>query len=272
MINTKNIMINLFVIAIMVCIFTVPVSAFEHEKAEQPQTVIVQEDPNKIQTIDTTNYEVEAFIENIQDSEKRAIISEINNTPVEEDIKTCNEIDLISKSDYYTNGLKMVAEMEKLPVDDLKKILDETKTKNVELKSKEKSLDNELEDLMDGLANITTDKSSSSSVKTYSETMEKSKKTITGKLLYGLKCKVTWKVYNGKITYLAPYTTKLCSSDYTYYGSLISSQELTSNDTKGIVFKQQHFGLKKDGHSSATVTMAGNYYTDGTWKWHGDIK
>ncbi|WMJ76007.1 hypothetical protein RBQ61_10225 [Sedimentibacter sp. MB35-C1] len=101
--------------------------------------------------------------------------------------------------------------------------------------------------------------------------MEKTKKDLLGNVQFGLRCKVDWNVSDGKITYLASTTTRLYNSDYTYYGSLGGKETLTDNDTRGVVFKYQSFGLKEDGYASATVYLAGNYYTDGTCAWNGEI-
>lgn len=267
--SKKHVYKLLITVALAVNLFAV--SAYGDE-IQSSEAIIVHEDPDQIQSIEISNYELRSFIDSIEDEEKRALLYEISITPVKEESREyIGDIDLSSMSYISAESIKGYKELAQMTNDELREILDEVKAMNAALVKKDEKMLNY--DFFHKVGNIKgkAEDVSTSAAKSYTHTMEKTKKDLFGNVQFGLRCKVDWNVSDGKITYLAPTTTRLYDPDHTYYGSLRGEETLTDNDTRGVVFKNQSFGLKADGYASATVYLAGNYYTDGTYAWNGEI-
>ncbi len=104
--------------------------------------VIVHEDPNQIQNIEITNYELKSFINSIEDKEKRALLYEISITPVKEEAREYigDDSSLNSYSYISVDSIKGYKELAQLSIDELRKKLDEVKAMNATLIKNENML------------------------------------------------------------------------------------------------------------------------------------
>lgn len=205
--SKKHVYKLLITVALAVNLFAV--SAYG-DKIQSSEVIIVHEDPGQIQSIEIPNYELRSFINSIEDEEKKAILYEISITPVKEESREyIGDIDLSSVSYISSEPINGYKELAQMTNDELREILDEVKAMNATLVKKDENMSNLIKenenmlnyDFFHKLGNIKgdTEDISTNAVKSYTHTMEKTKKDLLGNVQFGLRCKVDWNVSDGKI-------------------------------------------------------------------------
>lgn len=192
--SKKHVYKLLITVALAVNLFAV--SAYGDE-IQSSEAIIVHEDPDKIQNIEISNYELRSFIDSIEDEEKRALLYEISITPVKEESREyIGDIDLSSVSYISAESIKGYKELAQMTNDELREKLDEVKAMNAALVKEDEnmlSLIKENEDMLNydffhKLGNIKgkAENIFTNAVKSYTHTLEKIKKDLFSNVQFGL--------------------------------------------------------------------------------------
>ncbi len=142
LLNKKYMYKMLIVAAIVVIVVNLFTFMVYGDGISRSIAVIVHEDPNQIQNIEITNYELKSFINSIEDKEKRALLYEISITPVKEEAREYigDDSSLNSYSYISVDSIKGYKELAQLSIDELRKKLDEVKAMNATLIKNENML------------------------------------------------------------------------------------------------------------------------------------
>lgn len=142
LLNKKYMYKMLIVAAIVVIVVNLFTFMVYGDGISSSIAVIVHEDPNQIQNIEITNYELKSFINSIEDKEKRALLYEISITPVKEEAREYigDDSSLNSYSYISVDSIKGYKELAQLSIDELRKKLDEVKAMNATLIKNENML------------------------------------------------------------------------------------------------------------------------------------
>lgn len=258
-------------IAVLLCMILTTTSAFAAVRIEDGVIIDSKNSPS----IDTANYEVYNFIDSIVDTDKKDLLLEYWCTPVTSE-SSSYEGDIepfapISDSDALAN----IKELAQLTIEDLS-------AKVESVREASRLLENSLEDqkgvLSINLESLFFERPEelsngiiSRAEQSKKETMQHVIKNSNGSTLIGVKSIVEWRWNNGKITYIAPdTTTPYDASLYSLWGALGGDQGTNADKTIGVVMKFQRFSSKSVFFRDMQITIAGNFYTDGTYKDHGE--